>query len=119
MEDYDFTLQYHLEKANMVIDALSRKPHGTLACLDFEDWKIMIIVGVSNLDGWTVNVKGFLYHKGRLVVANILELRESVMIEAHSSKFYVHPGSTKMYQDLKRQYWWEGMKKDVSNFVAK
>ena len=41
------------------------------------------------------------------------------MIEAHKSKFVVHPGSTKMYQDLKRQYWWEGMKKDVASFVAK
>ena len=41
------------------------------------------------------------------------------MIEAHRSKFVVHPGSTKMYQDLKRQYWWEGMKRDVANFVAK
>ncbi|XP_062103581.1 uncharacterized protein LOC133814666 [Humulus lupulus] len=57
--------------------------------------------------GWTVNAEGFLYHKGRLVVAKIPDLRESVMIEAHRSKFVVHPGSTKMYQDLKRQYWWE------------
>ena len=44
---------------------------------------------------------------------------ESIFIEAHKSKFAVHPGSTKMYQDLKRQYWWEGMKRDVANFVVK
>ncbi|XP_062100939.1 uncharacterized protein LOC133806873 [Humulus lupulus] len=73
----------------------------------------------AKLDGWTVNAEGFLYHKGRLVVANIPDLRESVMIEAKRSKFVVHPGSTKMYRDLKRQYWWEGMKRDVTNFVAK
>ena len=68
---------------------------------------------------WTLNVEGYLYHKGRLVVAKIPELRESILIEAHKSKFVVHPGSTKMYQDLKRQYWWEGMKRDVASFVAK
>ena len=44
---------------------------------------------------------------------------ESIFIEAHKSKFVVHPGGTKMYQDLKRQYWWEGMKRDVASFVAK
>ena len=66
---------------------------------------------------WTLNIEGYLYHKGRLVVAKIPELRESILIEAHKSKFAVHPGSTKMYQDLKRQYWWEGMKRDVACFV--
>ena len=39
--------------------------------------------------------------------------------EHHGSSFAVHPGGTKMYQDLKRQYWWKGMKKDVAKFVAK
>ncbi|XP_062099744.1 uncharacterized protein LOC133805580 [Humulus lupulus] len=133
MEDYDFTLQYHPGKENVVVDALSRKPHGIFACLALQDWKRTITMGdyeleyyegkdiacISNLDGWTVNAEGFLYHKGRLVVANIIDLRESLMIESHRSKFAIHPRSTKMYQDLKRQYWWEGMKRDVANFVAK
>ncbi|XP_062081351.1 subtilisin-like protease SBT3.11 [Humulus lupulus] len=60
-----------------------------------------------------------LMNKGRIVVANIPDLRESVMIEAHRSKVVVHPGNTKMYQDLKRQYCWESMKRGVANFVAK
>ena len=51
--------------------------------------------------------------------AKIPNLRESILIEAHESKFSVHPEGTKMYQDLKRQYWWEGMKRDVASFVAK
>ncbi|XP_062118598.1 uncharacterized protein LOC133832246 [Humulus lupulus] len=124
-------------RSNVVADALSRKPHGTLACLALEEWKRTITVkqcqwqdeklrliwnqiqNGEQLDGWTVNVEGLLYHKGRLVVANIPDLRESIMIEAHRSKFVVHPGSTKMYQDLERQYWWEGMKRDATNFVAK
>ncbi|XP_062081327.1 uncharacterized protein LOC133786130 [Humulus lupulus] len=40
----------------------------------------------EQLDGWTVNAEEFVYHKGRIVVANIPDLRESVMIEAHRSK---------------------------------
>lgn len=39
IENYDFTLRYHTGKANVVADAFSRKPHGILACLAFEDWK--------------------------------------------------------------------------------
>ncbi|XP_062111544.1 uncharacterized mitochondrial protein AtMg00860-like [Humulus lupulus] len=50
MEDYDFTLQYHPRKANVVVDALSRQPHGTLACLALEDWKRMITVGDYELE---------------------------------------------------------------------
>ncbi|KAL5771809.1 hypothetical protein ACOSQ2_011733 [Xanthoceras sorbifolium] len=38
---------------------------------------------------------------------------------AHKSKFVVYSGSTKMYHDLKRQYWWTGMKREVAEFVAK
>ena len=44
MEDYDFTLQYHPGKANVVADALSRKKTGTLASLTLEDWKMTKLV---------------------------------------------------------------------------
>ncbi|KAL5862016.1 hypothetical protein ACOSQ4_003312 [Xanthoceras sorbifolium] len=42
-----------------------------------------------------------------------------ILTEAHSSSYAMHPGSTKMYRDLKIQYWWSGMKKDVIEFVNK
>ena len=45
-------------------------------------------------------------------------LREHVLSEAHRSIFSVH-GSTKMYKDLKCQYWWRRMKHDVAQFVSK
>ena len=73
----------------------------------------------EQLDGWTFNAEGYLYYKERLVIAEIPDLRESILIETHESKFIVHFGSTKMYQDLKMKYWWEGMKRDVASFVAK
>ena len=41
------------------------------------------------------------------------------MTEAHRSKFVINLGSTKMYQDMKRQYWRKGMKKDIAAFVTK
>nr|GFD03435.1 retrotransposable element Tf2 [Tanacetum cinerariifolium] len=46
-------------------------------------------------------------------------LREALLTEAHSSRFSVHPGSTKMYHDLKQYFWWSRMKGDVATFVAR
>nr|GFA03345.1 transposon Ty3-I Gag-Pol polyprotein [Tanacetum cinerariifolium] len=45
--------------------------------------------------------------------------KEALLTEAHSSPFSVHPGSTKMYHDLKQYFWWSGMKRDVAMFVSK
>ena len=47
------------------------------------------------------------------------ELQEEVLREFHTSPLAVHPGVGKMYQDLRRQYWWPGMMKDVAAFVAR
>ncbi|WVZ50768.1 hypothetical protein U9M48_001993 [Paspalum notatum var. saurae] len=41
------------------------------------------------------------------------------MTEAHCTKYSIHPGSTKMYQDLKKLFWWRRMKRDIAEFVAK
>ncbi|XP_059294530.1 uncharacterized protein LOC132047512 [Lycium ferocissimum] len=57
--------------------------------------------------------------QGRLCVPHVDELRQELMVEAHSSKYSVHPGSTKMYKDLKQHYWWKSIKVDIFNFVAK
>ncbi|GJW59652.1 putative reverse transcriptase domain-containing protein [Tanacetum coccineum] len=53
-------------------------------------------------------------YEDRLCVPNDQTLREKVMTEAHSSPFTIHPGSTKMYRDLKQYFWWNGMKQDVA-----
>ena len=63
--------------------------------------------------------KGFLYYKDRVCVPNDDELKKAILEEAHSGSFAIHPGSTKMYQDLKMSFWWSGMKRDVSEFVTK
>ena len=47
------------------------------------------------------------------------EMRNKLMELAHSSSYTMHPGSTKMYQDMRMHYWWSGMKRDIAEFVAK
>ena len=50
LEDYDFDLQYHPGKANVVADALSRKTYGSLACLAIREWKMMGQLSEFNVD---------------------------------------------------------------------
>ena len=57
--------------------------------------------------------------RGRLCVPNDDALGRNILEAAHCLKFSIHPGVTKMYQDLKRTYWWIGMKRDVVDFVSK
>jgi len=63
--------------------------------------------------------KGVLRYRGRLCVPKIDELRKELLKESHESTLSTHPGSTKMYRDLKSRYWWLGMKKDIAQFVAR
>ena len=68
---------------------------------------------------FTVNEDGVLYYKDRVCVPDDNDLRKAKLEEAHSGSFAIHPGNTKMYQDLKMSFWWSEMKKDVSEFVTK
>ena len=47
-----------------------------------------------------------------------MELKNELLADAHGTKYTIHPRSTKMYQDLKKQFWWSGMKKDIAQYVA-
>ena len=47
------------------------------------------------------------------------ELRNQILDEAHSSKLSIHPGSNKMYQDLKKRFWWIKMKKEITVYVVR
>ncbi|XP_075109217.1 uncharacterized protein LOC142181004 [Nicotiana tabacum] len=65
-----------------------------------------------------VESDGVLRIGDRLCVADVDGLRQAILEEAHNSRYTIHLGSTKMYHDLKQFYWWEGMKKNVANFVS-
>ena len=47
---------------------------------------------------------GALRYQSRLCVPNVAGLREKIMNEIHQSRYSIHPGSTKMYHDVKEQY---------------
>ena len=47
------------------------------------------------------------------------ELRQRNLAKAHNSRYSIHPGVTKMYRDLREVYWWDGMKRDIVDFVSK
>ena len=51
------------------------------------------------------------------MVPQLEKLRKEILQEFHCSRFTVHLGGTKMYHDLRRQYYWSGMKRHVGDFV--
>ena len=61
---------------------------------------------------------GILRFQGRIFVPNDAEVKKLILEEGHKSRLSLHPGMTKMYQDLKETFWWQGMKKDVAQFVS-
>ena len=69
--------------------------------------------------GWTIHADGSLRYRGRVVVPQLTDLREEILRKFHCSRFAVHLGGTKMYQDLRRQYYWSGMKRHVGDFVRR
>ena len=70
-------------------------------------------------EGWTIHAYGSLRYRGRVVVPQSIDLREEILKEFHYSRFAMHPGDTKMYRDLRRQYYWSGMKRHVGDFVRR
>jgi len=57
---------------------------------------------------------GTLYFRDRIVVPRFELMTDKVMKEAHDTPLSIHPGSTKMYRDLRQRYWWSRMKQDIA-----
>ena len=70
-------------------------------------------------EGWTIHTNGSFRYRGQVMVPQLTDLREEILREFHFSRFSVHPGGTKMYRDLHRQYYWGGMKRHVRDFVRR
>ncbi|GJS70969.1 putative reverse transcriptase domain-containing protein [Tanacetum coccineum] len=103
LSDYDCEIRYHPGKANVVADALSRKEREPLR-LRPEARKPEI-----HQDGrcW----RSWLPCYG--------DLRNVIMHESHKSKYSIHPGSDKMYQDMKKLYWWPNRKLNFATLLEK
>ncbi|KAF5808044.1 putative nucleotidyltransferase, Ribonuclease H [Helianthus annuus] len=141
LNDYDCESRYHPGKANVVADALSRKERTKLYCVRVQSdvqARSDIQARISQAQHACVSqdlmgkelpyhIKpdlvlkddGSYYFMDRLWVPSQDDLRTLLMDEAHKSCYSIHPGSDKMYKDLRTRYWWPGMKKDIALYISK
>ncbi|GKD36102.1 putative reverse transcriptase domain-containing protein [Tanacetum coccineum] len=152
LSDYDCEIRYHLGKANVVADALSRKEREPPLWVRALVMTISLNLPKQILDAQTEarkpkNIKnedvggmlvenskdpeklrteklepradGTLCLNGRSWLPCYGDLRTVIMHESHKSKYSIHPGSEKMYQDMKKLYWWPNMKANIATYVSK
>ncbi|GJY61736.1 putative reverse transcriptase domain-containing protein, partial [Tanacetum coccineum] len=107
--DYDCEIRYHLGKANVVVNALSRK----------EMVKPRRVRAMSMTIQSAVKDKILVAQNEASKVPLIGDIRTLIMDKAHASRYSIHPGADKMYHNLRDMYWWPGMKKDIATYVSK
>ncbi|GJY11211.1 putative reverse transcriptase domain-containing protein [Tanacetum coccineum] len=140
LSDYDCEIRYHPGKANVVADALSRKDREPIRV------RSLVMTVHTNLPEKILNAQtdaikeenvkaenlgrrikpifetrsdGIQCFEGRIWLPLFGGLRDLIMHESHKSKYSIHPGSDKMYQDLKKLYWWPNMKAEIATYVSK
>ncbi|GKA14403.1 putative reverse transcriptase domain-containing protein [Tanacetum coccineum] len=137
LSDYDCEIRYHPGKANVVADALSRKERNkplrvrALVLTTGLNLPVQILnaqvearkeenYGTEDLGGMIKNLEpradGTLCLRNRSWIPCFGNLRTLIMHESHKSKYSIHPGSDKMYQDLKKLYWWPNMKAEIATY---
>ena len=73
----------------------------------------------EKFQNYRIDEQGTLWLKNQLCVPQDHQIRESILLEAHNSKYSIHPGCTKMYCDLRDRFWWKDMKSDIAAYVAR
>ncbi|GJU44360.1 putative reverse transcriptase domain-containing protein [Tanacetum coccineum] len=140
LSDYDCELRYHPRKANVVADTLTRKSrpkplqvralvmtiglnlparilNAQVEARKEENYGTKDLRGmIKNLDPPT---EGTLCLKNRSWIPCFGDLTALIMHESHKSKYSIHPRSDKMYQDLKKLYWWPNMKAEIATYLPK
>nr|GEW05843.1 putative reverse transcriptase domain-containing protein [Tanacetum cinerariifolium] len=113
LSDYDCEIHYHPGKRNVVADALSRK----IEVRKEENYEAEDLGGmIKKLES---RADEMLCLKNRSWIPGLGNLRALIMHESHNLKYSIHPGSKKMYQDMKKLYWWPNMKAEIATYVCK
>ncbi|GJT65744.1 putative reverse transcriptase domain-containing protein [Tanacetum coccineum] len=121
LSDYDCEIRYHPRKANVVADALSRKERKNIKN---EDVGGMLLENSKDPEKFRTeklepHADGTQCFNGMSWLPCHGDLRTVIMHESHKSKHSIHPGSDKMYQDMKKLYWWPNMKADIATYHPK
>nr|GEV49961.1 hypothetical protein [Tanacetum cinerariifolium] len=111
LSDYDCEIRYHSGKSNVVADALSRKERIKPLRENY---------GTEDLCGMSKKLESrvdeTLYLRNKSWIPCYGDLRALIMQESHNSKYLIYPRSDKMYQDLKKLYWWTNMKVEITTY---
>ena len=101
-----FRLQYN-DQAQGVLGSLVATPSLLSRVIESHGQDTEIVAmrdqvqsGTSD-EGWAIHIDGSLRYRGRVVVPQLTFLREEILREFHYSRFFVHPGGTRMYRDLR------------------
>ena len=86
-------------------------------CPEIREVKALLKQG--NATDFRVDEQGTLWLKERICIPKDKEIRTQILREGHDSKYAIHPGCTKMYQDLKDRFWWKDMRTNIAEYVAK
>nr|CAH66687.1 OSIGBa0097A15.2 [Oryza sativa] len=68
--------------------------------------------------GFLEDEQGTVWLGERICVPDNKDLKDAILKEAHDTLYSIHPGSTKIYQDLKERFWWASMKREIAEYVA-